>query len=107
MLRVHAHVQGPQEEMADDEDEEALQSSLATATRSDMLSRIGLRPWLVNGLVGVGAEQAAPTQHAHHDESGSATRIHAWAVLLAHLISLPPASIGSRHLAQSLGDVFE
>ncbi len=101
-------MQGPEEEMAEDEDEEALQNSLATASRSDMLARVGLRPWLVNGLVGLTPEHPATASHpAVEDEDGGIVRLHAWALLLAHLIGLPPASIGSRHLAQGLGDVFE
>lgn len=93
--------------MADDEDDEEMQSSLATASRSDMLNRIGLRPWLVNGLVGLQPEQAAPLRSSQANDGSAVQMIHAWAILLAHLISLPPASLGSRHLAQSLGDVFE
>ena len=100
-------LQGPREEMADDEDDEEMQSSLATASRSDVLDRMGLRPWLVNGLVGLQPEQAAPARSSQGTERSALQSIHAWAILLAHLISLPPASLGSRHLAQSLGDVFE
>ncbi|KAK9844274.1 hypothetical protein WJX74_000343 [Apatococcus lobatus] len=99
--------EGSREELADDEDDEEMQNSLATASRSDMLNRMGLRAWLVNGMVGLQPEQAAPARSSQGQDRSAVQMIHAWAILLAHLISLPPASLGSRHLAQSLGDVFD